>query len=305
MRFPVQLVLRPDANFRGFAGQVARGMLRAGDRVMALPSRRETVVRRIVTYEGDLAAASYPQSVTVELEDEIDLSRGEMLVAADAAGEALPTVSNRFRAMVVWMHEDPLVVGRTYIAKHTTRTVRATARAIRYRVDVNNLNQLASDTVAMNEIAEVEFETNLPLFFDSYRECRWTGSLILIDALTNATVGAAMIVGSAAEVAEGAPGDRKDAALILLQGRGELAVRVRDALAARGERALVIDDALIPDSAVPAVVRALQLAGVIAVSSRRLAQATIAEIESFKAGGVRVEDGADDEAILKALAVVQ
>src|ERR1035437_6368823 len=261
MRFPVQLVLRPDANFRGFAGQVARGMLRAGDRVMALPSRRETTVRRIVTYEGDLAAASYPQSVTVELEDEIDLSRGEMLVAADAAGEALPTVSNRFRAMVVWMHEDPLVVGRTYIAKHTTRTVRATARAIRYRVDVNNLDRLASDTVAMNEIAEVEFETNLRLFFDSYRECRWTGSLILIDALTNATVRAAMIVGSAGEVAEDTPGDRKDAALILLPGRGELAVRVRDALAARGERALVIDDALIPDSAVPAVVRALQLAG--------------------------------------------
>ena len=305
MRFPVQLVLRPDANFRGFAGQVARGMLRAGDRVMALPSRRETTVRRIVTYEGDLAAASYPQSVTVELEDEIDLSRGEMLVAAESAGEALPAVSNRFRAMVLWMHEDPLVVGRTYIAKHTTRTVRATARAIRYRVDVNNLDHLASDTVAMNEIAEVEFETNLPLFFDSYRECRWTGSLILIDALTNATVGAAMIVGPAGEVAEGAPGDRKDAALILLPGRGELAVRVRDALAARGERALVIDDALIPDSAVPAVVRALQLAGVIAVSSRMLAQATIAEIEGFGAGGVRVEDGADEEAIVKALVVVQ
>ena len=305
MRFPVQLVLRPDANFRGFAGQVARGMLRAGDRVMALPSLRETTVRRIVTYEGDLAAASYPQSVTVELEDEIDLSRGEMLVAAESAGEALPAVSNRFRAMVVWMHEDPLVVGRTYIAKHTTRTVRATARAIRYRVDVNNLDHLASDTVAMNEIAEVEFETNLPLFFDSYRECRWTGSLILIDALTNATVGAAMIVGPAGEVAEGAPGDRKDAALILLPGRGELAVRVRDALAARGERALVIDDALIPDSAVPAVVRALQLAGVIAVSSRMLAQATIAEIEGFGAGGVRVEDGADEEAIVKALVVVQ
>jgi bifunctional enzyme CysN/CysC/sulfate adenylyltransferase subunit 1 len=272
---------------------------------MALPSRRETTVRRIVTYEGDLAAASYPQSVTVELEDEIDLSRGEMLVAAESAGEALPAVSNRFRAMVVWMHEDPLVVGRTYIAKHTTRTVRATARAIRYRVDVNNLDHLASDTVAMNEIAEVEFETNLPLFFDSYRECRWTGSLILIDALTNATVGAAMIVGPAGEVAEGAPGDRKDAALILLPGRGELAVRVRDALAARGERALVIDDALIPDSAVPAVVRALQLAGVIAVSSRMLAQATIAEIEGFGAGGVRVEDGADEEAIVKALVVVQ
>ena len=96
--------------------------------------------------------------------------------------------------MVVWMHEDPLVVGRTYFAKHTTRTVRATVRSIRYRVDVNSLEHLSSESVAMNEIAEVEFETNLPLFFDSYRDCRWTGSLILIDALTNATVGAAMIV---------------------------------------------------------------------------------------------------------------
>jgi sulfate adenylyltransferase large subunit len=302
MRFPVQLVLRPDANFRGFAGQVARGTLRAGDAVMALPSRKETKVRRIVTYDGDLAAASYPQSVTVELEDEIDLSRGEMLVAAEAAGEALPEVSNRFRAMVVWMHEDPLVVGRTYFAKHTTRTVRATVRAIRYRVDVNNLNELASDSIAMNEIAEVEFETNLPLFFDSYRVCRWTGSLILIDALTNATVGAAMIV-AAAEHAEASLGDASKASLILLPGRGELAAHVRDALIARGERAVVIDDSLIPDSAVAAVVRALDLAGVIAVSARALSQDTIAEIEGFAPGAVRLDDGSDDEAILKAFAV--
>src|ERR1019366_2160683 len=303
MRFPVQLVLRPDANFRGFAGQVARGMLRAGDRVMALPSRRETVVRRIVTYEGDLAAASYPQSVTVELEDEIDLSRGEMLVAADAAGEALPTVSNRFRAMVVWMHEDPLVVGRTYIAKHTTRTVRATVRAINYRVDVNDLEKSDSDTIAMNEIAEVEFETNLPLFFDGYRACRGTGSLILIDALTNATGGAAMIVGPAAETADAALTGASKASLILLPGRGELAAHVRDALLARGERAVVIDDSLIPDSAVAAVVRALDLAGVIAVSARALSAAMIAEIEGFAPGAVRLEEGLDEEAILKAFAV--
>jgi len=305
MRFPVQLVLRPDANFRGFAGQVARGTLRAGDRVMALPSRRESVVRRIVTYDGDLAAASYPQSVTVELEDEIDLSRGEMLVAAEATGDALPDVSNRFRAMVVWMHEEPLVVGRTYFAKHTTRTVRATVKAIRYRVEVNSLDQLASDAIAMNEIAEVEFETNLPLFFDSYHACRWTGSLILIDSLTNATVGAAMIVGSAAS-AEGAKASLDEArrpALILLAGRAELAARVRDEFVARGERAVVIDDPLIPDSAVAAVVRALDLAGVIAVSSRTLAQAVITEIESFAPRAVRVEDGVDEDAILKALAV--
>ena len=307
MRFPVQLVLRPDADFRGFAGQVARGTLRAGDRVMALPSRRESTVRRIVTYDGDLAAASFPQSVTVELEDEIDLSRGEMLVAADVASEALPDVSNRFRAMVVWMHEEPLVVGRTYIAKHTTRTVRATVRRIDYRVDVNTLDQGPSDAIAMNEIAEVEFETNLPLFFDSYRACRWTGSLILIDALTNATVGAAMIVepvASAAslESAEALLGEARRPSLILLAGRAELAARVRDALGSRGERAVVIDDPLIAESAVAAVVRALGLAGVIAVSSRTLSSAVIAEIEGFAPGAVRVEDGANEEAILEALA---
>ncbi|HUD23619.1 MAG TPA: sulfate adenylyltransferase subunit CysN [Acidobacteriaceae bacterium] len=306
MRFPVQLVLRPDANFRGFAGQVARGTLRAGDRVMALPSRRETTVKRIVTYDGDLAAASYPQSVTVELEDEIDLSRGEMLVEADA-GDTLPDVSNRFRAMVVWMHEEPLVVGRTYFAKHTTRTVRATVRAIHHRVDVNNLDEAASDAIAMNEIAEVEFETNLPLFFDSYSACRWTGSLILIDALSNATVGAAMIVGPDAstvstKTANSPVGAARLSGLILLPGRAELAARVRDALVAHGGRAVVIDDPLIPESAVAAAVRALDLAGVIAVSTRALSPATLTEIESF-AGIARPQDGADEEAILKALAV--
>jgi sulfate adenylyltransferase large subunit len=301
MRFPVQLVLRPDANFRGFAGQVARGTLRAGERVMALPSRRESTVSRIVTYDGDLAAASFPQSITVELEDEIDLSRGEMLVAAD--GEALPDVSNRFRAMVVWMHEDPLVVGRTYFAKHTTRTVRATVRAIRYRVDVNDLHELASDTIAMNEIAEVEFETNLPLFFDLYRVSRSTGSLILIDALTNATVGAAMIVAAVADSSGTTRASVESTSLLLLPGNEELAARVRDALLAHGERAVVIDDAHIPESAVAAVVRALDLAGVVAVSSRNLSPATLGAIAEFATGLVRTEYGMDEEAILKAIAV--
>jgi bifunctional enzyme CysN/CysC/sulfate adenylyltransferase subunit 1 len=290
MRFPVQLVLRPDANFRGFAGQVARGTLRAGDRVMALPSRRETIVSRIVTYDGDLPAASYPQSVTVELEDEIDLSRGEMLVAAETSGEALPDVSNRFRAMVVWMHEDPLVVGRTYIAKHTTRTVRATVRAIRYRVDVNNLDQLTSDTIAMNEIAEVEFESNLPLFFDSYQECRWTGSFILIDALTNATVGAAMITSALENVAPQLAA--AETASLVLAASPHIAANLVAALTARGDRAVLIDDPLIADSALPSVIRALSLAGVIAVSSRTLPQAILAEVESF-AGIIRPQDDSD------------
>ncbi|MDP9040052.1 MAG: sulfate adenylyltransferase subunit CysN [Acidobacteriota bacterium] len=201
MRFPVQLVLRPDATFRGFAGQVARGTVRAGERVIALPSRRETTIRRILTYDGELPQASYPQSITLELDDEIDLSRGEMLIAADDAESAAPQVSTRIRAMVVWMHEDPLTLGRSYFAKHTTRTVRATPRTIRARVDVNTFDLSPASSLAMNEIAEVEFETNLPLFFDPYTESRTTGAVILIDALTNATVGAAMILGPADSLA--------------------------------------------------------------------------------------------------------
>ncbi len=282
-------------NFRGFAGQVARGTLRAGDRVMALPSRRETTVSRLVTYDGDLAAASHPQSITVELEDEIDLSRGEMLVpAADAAS---PSASSRLRAMVVWMHEQPLQVGRTYLAKHTTRTVRATVRAIKYRVDVNTLDHINAQSLAMNEIAEVEFETNLPLFFDSYAACRATGSLILIDRLSNATVGAAMI--TAAVEGSDASGHAGLPSLILVPGRADLAQRILETLAARGEQAVLIDDQLIPDSAVAAAVRALDLAGVIAISARTLPQPTIDAIDNFVSGSVVVEDSSNDGEILK------
>ena len=301
VRFPVQLVLRPDAEFRGFAGQVARGMLRAGQKVMALPSRRETFVRRIVTYDGDLPVAAYPQSVTVELEDEIDLSRGEMLVAAPETGDALPEVSRRFRAMVVWMHEAPLVVGRTYIAKHTTRTVRATVRAIRYRVDVGSLDEVVAERLAMNEIAEVEFETNLPLFFDAYAENRSMGALILIDGLTNATVGAAMIVG-AAEVTDE---DAERVLLVLVPGRTALSERVRDALGAQGERAVVIDDALISDGALVGVIRALQLAGVVAISARVLDESVLAQLETYANKGLVLGDGLDEDEILRLAGVTE
>lgn len=300
LRFPVQLVSRPDANFRGFAGQVARGALHKGDRVMALPSLRETTVRRIVTWDGDLAAAAHPQSVTVELEDEIDLSRGEMLVRA-GEGEivALPQITRRLRAMVVWMHEEPLVVGRTYVAKHTTRNVRATVKAIRYRVDVNSLEHAQADHLAMNEIAEIELETNLPLFFDAYAESRTTGSMILIDGLTNATVGAAMIVGGVDTAGDhGAP-----ASLVVVAGRPELAERLRDAMEARGQRAVLIDDALIANDALTAVVRALDMAGVTAITARELSADALANVvgaaQEFAEGEVVVGDGLEDDEILR------
>jgi sulfate adenylyltransferase large subunit len=300
LRFPVQLVVRPDAEFRGFAGQVARGILRAGQRVTALPSRRETVVRRIVTYDGELAVAAYPQSVTVELEDEIDLSRGEMLVLSSEVDD-LPEVSRRFRAMVVWMHEEPLTVGRTYIAKQTTRTVRATVRVIRHRVDVNSLEEVSAKSIGMNEIAEVEFETNLPLFFDAYAANRRTGSLILIDGLTNATVGAAMIVGGMGSGGE----DVVRPALVWVPGQSTLAERVRDDLEARGERVVMIDDELIPDEALAGVVRVLGLAGVVGVSSRGLSPEQVDDIERVAGGAVVRGEGLEEDEILRLAGVLR
>jgi sulfate adenylyltransferase large subunit len=295
VRFPVQLVQRPDANFRGFAGQVARGVLRAGERVIALPSRRETTVKRIVTYDGDLAAASFPQSVTVELEDEIDLSRGEMLVSASGGEDALPEISRHFRAMVVWMHEDPLVVGRTYVAKHTTRTVRATVRAIRHRVDVGSLENVPANRLEMNEIAEVEFETSLPLFFDAYTENRGTGALILIDGVTNATVGAGMIVGAMETSSKAAA----RTVLVWVPEQKAVAERVVEALQLRGERAVLVDDGLIPETALAGAVRALQLAGVVAVTARSLDVDSLARIEGFAEDGVLLGEGRDADEILR------
>jgi bifunctional enzyme CysN/CysC/sulfate adenylyltransferase subunit 1 len=189
LRFPVQSVIRPDANFRGFAGRIASGVVSSGDAVLALPSRQQTRVQSIVTYDGDIEQAIPSQSVVLKLEDEIDLSRGDMLVSPSAP----PQISNRFAAMVVWLHEQPLQTNRTYLAKHAGRLVKAKATRIRFRVDVNSLSEHSADQLEMNGIAFVEFETSNSLFFDPYDRNRTTGSFILIDPISNATVGAAMI----------------------------------------------------------------------------------------------------------------
>jgi sulfate adenylyltransferase subunit 1 len=189
LRFPVQMVIRPDADFRGFAGRVASGVIRPGDDVLALPSGQKTRVRSIVSYDGDLPEAFAPMSVTLQLEDEIDLSRGDMLVSPENG----PQVSRRFRAMVVWLHERPLEVGRTYLVKHTARQTKIRAVQIRHRVNVNTLEHETAAQLNMNDIAEVEFDAHVPLFFDPYASNRATGSFILIDAISNATVGAGMI----------------------------------------------------------------------------------------------------------------
>jgi sulfate adenylyltransferase subunit 1 len=194
LRFPVQMVIRPDANFRGFAGSVASGVIRPGDDVLALPSGRRTRVRSIVSYDGDLPEAFAPMSAVVQLEDEIDLSRGDMLVSPENG----PRVSKRFRAMVVWLHETPLQVGPTYLVKHTARQTKIRALQVRHRVNVNTLEQEQVTQLNVNDIASVEFEAHVPLFFDPYVSNRATGSFILIDAISNATVGAGMIQGDLA-----------------------------------------------------------------------------------------------------------
>lgn len=198
MRFPVQYVVRPNLDFRGYAGQVASGVIRPGDAVIALPSGRRSRVKSIVTYDGELPEAYSPMAVTICLEDEIDISRGDMLVAPSH----FPEISTSLEAAVVWMNQQPLEPGKAYLLKHTTHQVRGTVTALRNRIDVNTLAREPAARLAMNEIGTVTLKTNRPLFFDSYRSNRATGALILIDPITNETVGAGMIRGRAAAESE-------------------------------------------------------------------------------------------------------
>jgi sulfate adenylyltransferase large subunit len=189
-RFPVQVVLRPNLDFRGYAGQIASGVFRQGDEVLALPSRRHSRISRISTFDGDLAAAQVPQSVTLCLEDEIDISRGDVIVPVNA----VPHVARRFRANCVWMNARALEPGRSYFIKHTSHQVRGVVRAINFRTDVNTLDRLGASRLELNEIGEISVETHHPLYFDAYTVNRVTGAFIMIDPLSNETLGAGMIV---------------------------------------------------------------------------------------------------------------
>jgi sulfate adenylyltransferase large subunit len=189
MRFPVQYVIRPNLDYRGYAGQIASGVIRPGDTVLALPSGRACKVKRIDTYEGPLAEALAPSSVTVLIEDEIDIGRGDMLVSARHP----PSVARHLDAALVWMNVTPLELGRTYLLKHTTQTVRATIHALQYRINVDSLAHEPAEALQLNEIGQVSFETHRPLFFDPYLTNRATGAFILIDPATNETLAAGMI----------------------------------------------------------------------------------------------------------------
>ncbi|HLK62269.1 MAG TPA: sulfate adenylyltransferase subunit CysN [Bryobacteraceae bacterium] len=189
-RFPVQSVIRPNLDFRGFAGQIASGSVRPGDPIAVLPSGRVTRVKSIVTWDGDLPEASAPMSVTVCLEDEVDVSRGDMLVPVANR----PHADNRLDVMVVWMNEAPLVPHRPYLLKHTTQTVQARVRQVVHRVNINTMAEESASRLQLNEIGLVSIQANRALFYDVYSKNRVTGALILIDPVTNETVGAGMIV---------------------------------------------------------------------------------------------------------------
>lgn len=190
LRYPVQYVLRPNLDFRGFSSTVASGILRKEDKVLALPSMKRSRVKSIITYDGEQDYAFPPHAVTVTLEDEIDISRGEMLVHPDN----LPIVGRNFEAMLVWMDEKRMDPEEQFFIKHTTNLTRVKIDTIRYKVNVNTLEQSACEALELNEIARVVFTTGKPLFFDPYRKNKNTGAFILIDPITNNTCAVGMII---------------------------------------------------------------------------------------------------------------
>ncbi|MFK8023551.1 MAG: sulfate adenylyltransferase subunit CysN [Ilumatobacter sp.] len=188
-RMPVQWVNRPNLDFRGFSGQVVGGTVKPGDAIRVLPAGTTSTVDRIVTMDGDLEEAVVGQSVTITLADEIDASRGDLICAGDPPSE----VADQFEAHVVWMHEDEMLPGRPYLMKIGTRTVGLTIDNPKYRVDVNTLDHLAADTLGLNEIGVCNLGLDRPIAFDPYNDNRETGSFVIIDKLTQNTVGAGLL----------------------------------------------------------------------------------------------------------------
>ena len=194
-RFPVQYVIRPQSDefhdYRGYAGRIAGGVFKPGDRVVALPSGFTSTIKSIDTLDGSYEEAFAPMSVTMTLEDEIDISRGDMIVRENNQ----PTITQDIDLMVCWLNERPMQLRGKYAIKHTSNDVRCIVKEIKYKVDINTLHRLEDDKeIKMNDIGRVSIRTTKPLFVDDYKRNRNTGSLIIIDEATNETVGAGMIL---------------------------------------------------------------------------------------------------------------
>jgi bifunctional enzyme CysN/CysC len=188
-RFPVQWVNRPNQDFRGYAGTVASGQIKVGELVVEATSGRTSKIAQIVTYDGDVTGAEAGDAVTITLEDELDIGRGDVLVSP----KARPEVSDQFAAHVIWMSDEPLVPGRSYLSRIGTKSTPLTVTAIKYKLDVNTRKHLAATTLELNDIAVCNLSTGFPVAFDPYDQNRRTGAFIIIDRFTNHTVGAGMI----------------------------------------------------------------------------------------------------------------
>jgi bifunctional enzyme CysN/CysC len=188
-RFPVQWINRPNLDFRGYAGTVVSGRINAGDSIVVATSGRRSRVKEIVTYEGPLASAKAGDAVTLTLSDDIDIARGDVLVDPTAC----PEVTDQFAAHIIWMNDEPLFPGRSYLARIGTKTVSISITALKYKIDVNSGEHLAAHTLGLNEIALCNLSTLVPIAFDPYDQNRQTGSFILIDRFSNHTVGAGMV----------------------------------------------------------------------------------------------------------------
>jgi len=190
LRFPVQNVLRPNLDFRGYSGTLASGVVRVGDKITALPSGKQSTVKSIETYDGQLEEAFAPMAIVLTLNDEIDISRGDMIAAPNNA----PTITNGIEAMLVWFNDEPMKPGASYLIKHTTAQTTATITDLRYRINVASMHRETVPVLAMNEVGRVRLDCARPLAVDAYTKNQGTGSFILIDRMSNATVAAGMIV---------------------------------------------------------------------------------------------------------------
>ncbi|MCE9575099.1 MAG: sulfate adenylyltransferase subunit CysN [Deltaproteobacteria bacterium] len=292
LRFPVQYVIRPDLDYRGFAGQLASGVVTVGDEIVALPSGRRTKVTAIDTFEGPIATAFAPMSVTLRLTDEIDVSRGDMLVA-----DVPPTIGTRFDAHLVWMSERALDPARSYVLKHTTRSVRAEIERIAGVVDPETLRLAPAETLSLNDIGQVAIRSHQPLFFDAYRTNRATGAFILIDSLTNDTVAAGMIRGGGDE-----GGARDVKAQVSASERRARLGQAGAAIAIGGpgalERAYLVERVLF-DAGVIAAVVPREAAAVVAAAG--LVAISVEAIDGATLDGVAIDGSDDDEATARAL----
>lgn len=241
-RFPVQYVNRPNLDFRGFCGTIALGDIHVGDRIVALPSGKSSTVKEIVTFDGNLEHAIAGQAVTLTLNDEIDISRGNVLVRED---QARPEISRAVNATVVWMADQPLSIGKLYNLKVGTQTVPAKVTAIHYRTNVNTLEQVQVEQLELNAIANVTIEFDAPVVFDRYQDSRYTGSFIFIDRLNNVTIGAGMVEACVEWSAHSAPVTAEDRAARLGQKPAAVSVSSQILAQAQAIESLLIQQGIV------------------------------------------------------------